>query len=312
MQKTHSFLTTLTELFFVYFISAFFNIAKAIEFPSDTAFYFSERGKPLGQNTHAAKRGNYVIKTRKSFHKIFPEIFSNDGTVYTGPSYDPATVVPISRRTAKKVERLIHRGAFDDTLVTKNIVPVLDRTILQRMYGNIQVHCSNDDSRNFKEHGGALLPDGTITCISGDISDPRTWTGAALYIKEKALVYYHSHPCGCVERNSNSSYASVEEPNPNKVFFSKNEQTEWICYIQGPSRQDQYAVGKKGVGYVFGMSGKSGLIYIYDHEGVKATLPMSFAKKFRKTVPVNTGRRVRKIDTYTAGLFKNMRLPYLF
>lgn len=308
MQKTYSILTTLAELFFVYFISSFFNLVKAVEFRSDTAFYYSEHGKLLGQNTHAAKPENYVVKTRKSFHKIFPEISAGDATVFTSPSYDPAAVVSISRRTAKRVERLIRHGAFDDTLVTENILPVADRTILQRMYANIQVRCSNDDSRNFKEHGGALLPDGTITCISGDISDPRTWTGAAVYIKEKALVYYHSHPCGCVERNSNSFYASAEEQNTNKVFFTGNEQTQWICYIQGPSKQDQYAVGKKGVGYVFGMSGKSGLIYIYDHDGVKATLPMSFVRTVRKSV----SRRVRKIDTYTTGFFTNIGLPYLF
>jgi hypothetical protein len=161
---------------------------------------------------------------------------------------------------------------------------VVDKAILRKMYDNIQARCSNsDDDRNYKEHGGVLLPDGTITCITGDISDPRTFAGAALLIKEKALVVYHSHPGGYVQR-SGGSYASYEEPNPNKVFFSKNMQSEFIWYIQGPSRQDQEAIGK-GTGYVFGMSRNSGLIYIYDREGVKATLPVSFVKKMVKKGP---------------------------
>jgi hypothetical protein len=304
MKKIFSFLTTIAVLFVVYFVS--FNDAMADETPADTAFYYNEHGTLLWQNPNAAKRESFVIKTSKSFNDIFDDIAQHDTTGISA-SYSPATVIHISRHTSKKVERLIRRGLVDDPLVTENILPVVDKTILCKMYNNIQARCANsDDDRNYKEHGGVLLPDGTVTCITGDISDPRTFAGAALLIKEKALVVYHSHPGGYVERNS-GSYASYEEPNPNKVFFSGNTQREFIWYIQGPSRQDQEAIGK-GTGYVFGMSSHSGLIYIYDSEGVKATLPVSFVKKAMKV----RRSEVRKIDTYTAGFFSNIRLPYLF
>ena len=304
MKKILSFLTTIAVLFFVYFIS--FNYAMADELPADTAFYYNEHGTLLWQNPNAAKRESFVIRTRKSFDDIFDDLPQHDTTGVSG-SYSPATVVHISRRTSKKVERLIRRGQVDDPLVKENILPVVDRAILCKMYDNIQARCSgSNDDGNYKEHGGVLLPDGTITCISGDISDPRTFAGAALLIKEKALVVYHSHPGGSIEKHSSGSYASFEEPNPNKVFFSKSSQTEFIWYVQGPSKQDQEAIGK-GTGYVFGMSSNSGLIYIYDSEGVKATLPISFVKKkIRKP----ESREVRKIDTYTASVFSKMRLPY--
>ena len=308
MKKIFSFLTTITVLFFICFVS--FNYAMADEIPADTAFYFNEHGALLWQNPDVARRESFVIRTSKSFDDIFNDVPQRD-TPAAGNSYSPATVIHISRQTAKKVERLIRRGQIDDPLVKENILPVVDKEILRKMYDNIQARCSGSDNEgNYKEHGGVLLPDGTITCISGDISDPRTFAGAALIIKDKALVVYHSHPGGSVEKHS-GSYASFEEPNPNKVFFSKSSQTEFIWYVQGPSKQDQEAIGK-GTGYVFGMSSSSGLIYIYDSEGVKATLPISFVKKKTVKARKSESREVRKVDTYTAGLFSNIQLPSLF
>lgn len=276
---------------------------------SDTAYYFNERGKLLYVHPNASKRVSYVIKTRKEYHQVFHDIPAQDTTVAVSELYSTATVISIPRHVSKKVERLIRKGMINDPLVTENVIQVLDKSILRRMYDNIQARCNSSESKWFKEHGGVLLPDGTITCITGDISDPRWFAGASLYIKqqEKALVYYHSHPIGCVQKSSDGSVAQVEPVNPNRLSFSSNKQTEWICYIQGPSKQDQEAVGN-GVGYVFGMSGGSALIYIYDKEGVKATLPVSFLKKVRKS----ESREVRKIETYTAGNFPATGLPYLF
>jgi hypothetical protein len=286
----------------------FFNkaIAYSNTTASDTAYYFNERGKLLYVNPYAGKRASYVIKTRKEYHQVFHDIPAHDTTVAVSELYSTATVISIQRHVARKVEKLIRKGMIDDPLVTENIIPLLDKSILRRMYDNIQARCNSSESKKFKEHGGVLLPDGTITCITGEISDPRWFAGASLYIKqqEQALVYYHNHPCGCVQKNSDGSEEAVEPVNPNRVSFSSNKQTEWICYIQGPSKQDQEAVGK-GIGYVFGMSGNSALIYIYDREGVKATLPVSFLKKVRI-------EEVRKIETYTAGNFSAIGMPYLF
>jgi len=311
MHKNLSFKVALRITLFAVLTHSSFNTANAYtnSTASDTAFYFNERGKLLYVQTDANKRVSYVIKTRKEYNQVFHDIPPQDTTVAVSELYSTATVISISRHVSKKIEKLIRKGMIHDPLVTENIIEVLDKSILRRMYDNIQARCNSSESKKFKEHGGVLLPDGTITCITGDISDPRWFAGASLYIKqqERALVYYHSHPIGCVQKNSDDSGEAVEPVNPNRLSFSSNKQTAWICYIQGPSKQDQDAVGN-GVGYVFGMSGGSALIYIYDKEGVKATLPVSFLKKVRKS----ESQEVRKIETYTAGMFPATGLPRLF
>lgn len=292
MKKYLSFVITAIAFFFTSTAQYAINPVSAIH--KATAYYYNERGELLFTNDRAINATSYIIKTKKQFHEIFHEIAQND-TASFSISYNPATVLSISRSTARRVEKLIRKGDINNPLVTENIIEMLDKSILRRMYDNIQLRCNNSDSKNFKEHGGVLLPDGTITCITGDLSDPRLFAGATLYIQQQALVYYHSHPCGCVEQSSNDSYGSVAERNPDKLLFAGSNTTQLICYIQGPSKQDQDAVGN-GTGYVFGMNATSGLIYIYDREGVKATLPVSFVKKVRKS----ESPKDRKIETYIA------------
>lgn len=271
---------------------------------NDTAYYYSERGKLLWLDVHAANRVSYVIKTKKSYNQIFHDIPLDDSTAQVSADYNPATLVGIPRSIARKVQRLLRNGHINDPLVVENIIPVLDKRIIQRMYANIRSKCTTSDAHRYKEHGGVVFPDGTVTCVSGDVSDPRLLAGAALLIKEKALVYYHSHPDGDVEQHRSGNRADAY--NPNRVPFSQTMQTQLISYVQGPSRQDQEAVGD-AMGYVFGMKA-GGLIYIYDKTGVKATLPVSFAKEKRKA----PGHRIKKSDTYFAGFVPAMPLPYLF
>lgn len=270
----------------------------------DTAYYYNERGKILWCDVQAANPASYIIKTKKSKDQIFHDVPLDDITLRVSADYDPAAVDGISRATARKVARRLRQGAINDPLVTANIIPVLDKRIIQRMYDNIRLKCMTTDAHRYKEHGGVVFPDGTVTCITGDKSDPRWFAGAALLIKEKALVYYHSHPDGDVEQHHNGN--AVDTYNPNRVSFSKSTQTQLISYVQGPSRQDQEAVGE-GMGYVFGMK-TGGLIYIYDKEGVKATLPIAFVKRMRKA----PSKRIKKVDTYFAGMIPALPLPYVF
>ena len=270
----------------------------------DTTYYYNERGTLLWRNVQATQPGSFVIKTKKSFSQIFYDVPLNDSTVQVSADYNPATVMTIPRRTARKVQRRLRHGGVDDPLVVSNIIPVLDKRIIHRMYENIRLKCTTTDAHRYKEHGGVVFPDGTVTCITGDLSDPRWFAGAALLIKEKALVYYHSHPDGDVEQYQTGNV--VDAYNSNRVSFTKTTQTQLISYVQGPSRQDQEAVGD-GMGYVFGMK-TGGLIYIYDKEGVKATLPVAFVKRMYKT----RGRHIRKVDTYFAGMVPDVPLPYLF
>jgi hypothetical protein len=268
----------------------------------DTAYYYNERGKLLYRDVHAAHKGSYVIKTKQSVNQIFHDVPFYDSTAQVSADYDPATVKGITPGTARQVARRLRHGRIDDQLVVENIIPVLDKRIIRRMYDNIRLKCTTTDAHRYKEHGGVVFPDGTVTCTTGDVSDPRWFAGAALLIKEKALVYYHSHPDGELEQYQNRDAMHVN--NPNSLSFSKTSYTQLISYVQGPSRQDQDAVGD-GMGYVFGMKA-GGRIYIYDKEGVKATLPMRFVKKMRKA----SGPQIKKVDTYFAGMLS--ALPNLF
>jgi hypothetical protein len=271
----------------------------------DTAFYFNERGQLLWCNATADEQASYVVRTKKAYNEIFNELPSDDSTAQVTPAYNTAAVKNISRRTARKVERLLRHGAIYDPLVLDNIVPLQDKRIIRRMYENILYRCTTEDSYQYQEHGGVVFPDGTVTCITGDVSDPRWLAGAALLIKEKAMVYYHSHPDGTIEQTLTGDFTNAR--NPNRVLFTQTSQTQLISYVQGPSRQDQRAVGE-GTGYVFGMKRDGGIIYIYDKEGVKATLPIAFAKQVKKTA----AKHIKRSATYFAGLMPVLRLPYSF
>ncbi|WP_205512849.1 hypothetical protein [Longitalea arenae] len=261
---------------------------------TDTAYYYNERGKLLWQDVHAEKAGNYIIRTKKSYDEIFDEIPKDDSTKQLSAGYNTAAVANITRPLARKVAKLIKQGRINDPLVLENIIPVLDKRIMRRMYENIVVRCSGPGAQQ-KEHGGVVFPDGTVTCISGELSDPRWLQGATLTIKEKALVYYHSHPEGYVEEALHSDRNSAHQHN--RVQFAQTSSRRLINYVQGPSRQDQEAVGE-GTGYVFGIK-NGGFIYIYDKKGVLATLPIRFVKKMHSSQP----GKLKKTATYFAGIF---------
>ncbi|MBO9202775.1 MULTISPECIES: hypothetical protein [Niastella] len=262
---------------------------------NDTAYYYNERGKLLWVDVHAAQPASYVIKTNKTYQQVFADIPPNDTTVQLSADYNTAWVSNIERPVARQVAWLIRNGKINDPLVLENIVPILDKRTIRRMYDNIISRCTTSDAHQYKEHGGVVLPDGTVTCITGDLSHAQCLQGASLYLKQKALVYYHSHPDALLEQRTNFADAH----NPNRVQFSQSSEIRTISYVQGPSRQDQESVGE-GTGYVFGIKDSGGLIYIYDKEGVKATLPVSFVKKMNRL----PARKVKKktIETYFAGV----------
>lgn len=270
----------------------------------DTAWYYNERGKLLWRNVNAIKRASFVIKTKKTYNQIFQDIPADDSTVRLSTTYNTAEVINIPRSTARKVQWLLKHGYIDHPLVVANIVPVQDKRTIYRMYDNIVSRCVSRDAQ-YKEHGGVVFPDGTVSCISGDLSDPRWLQGATLMLKEKAMVYYHSHPDVTIEQHIHNDGSNRYDPN--RLQFIQTSQVQQISYIQGPSRQDQESVGE-GTGYVFGMKSSSGRIYIYDKAGVKATLPISFVKK----MPKSSNQKVKQIDSYFAALMPALHIPYRF
>jgi hypothetical protein len=273
--------------------------------PADTISYYNERGELLWQNAQAMRTASYVIKTSKKPGEIFSEVHTDDSAIQTSAEYHPASVTHIARRTRNRVEKLILRGAANDPLVISNIVLIHDINILRQMYRNIQSRCSTRDDRRFKEHGGVLLPDGTITCITGDVSDPHLFTGATLSVKANAVAYYHSHPTGSVEKRRVPAYESADDLNPNRISFAKSTVTEWISYIQGPSKQDQLSVGNK-IGYVFSLTGGDALIYVYDSSGVIATLPVSFVKHQRTKLRHSRKPQAPGVETFIADAGRRM------
>jgi hypothetical protein len=271
----------------------------------DTAYYYNERGKLLWRNVNAIKQASYVIRTKKTYQQIFNDIPVNDSTVQLSNDYNTAEVQSIAPATARKVQRLLKHGHIDHPLVVENIIPVQDQLIIRQMYNNIVSKCSTSDAHKYKEHGGVVFPDGTVTCISGELSDPRWLRGATLLLKEKAMVYYHSHPDAIVEQHLHGDRSEMY--NPNRLQFIQTSQVQQISYVQGPSRQDQDAVGE-GTGYVFGMKADGGLIYIYDKRGVKATLPISFVKRMSRL----PNQKVKQPDSWYATMMPALHLPYLF
>lgn len=277
----------------------------AISFDDDTAYYYNERGKLLWRNVNAIKQASYVIKTKKTYQQIFNDIPAGDSMVQLSDEYATAEVQSIARATARKVQRLLKHGHIDHPLVVENIIPVQDQLIIRQMYNNIVSKCSTSDAHKYKEHGGVVFPDGTVTCISGELSDPRWLRGATLLLKEKAMVYYHSHPGAIVEQQLPGNRSTMYDPN--RLQFIQASQVQQISFVQGPSRQDQEAVGE-GTGYVFGMRADGGLIYIYDKRGVKATLPISFVKRMSRL----PNQKVKQTDSWYATMMPALHLPYLF
>lgn len=265
----------------------------AIANPTDTTCYYNERGRLLWRDLHSQKPGSFIIRTKKTYDEIFCDVTNDYSTIQLSAGYNTASVSNISKPVARKVARLLKDGKLNDPLVLQNIVPVLDKRTIRRMYDNILSRCAGGNAQ--KEHGGVVLPDGTVTCITGELSDPRWLQGATLTIKQKALVYYHSHPDGYVEEEMSGSRDKTHQDN--RVQFLQISETRYINYVQGPSRQDQEAIGE-GTGYVFGIK-TGGFIYIYDKQGVLATLPIRFVKKMRSAPAV----KVKKMETYYAGMF---------
>ncbi len=120
---------------------------------------------------------------------------------------------------------------INDPLVLENIVPILDKRIMRRMYDNIISRCTSGNAH--QEHGGVVYPDGRVTCITGEVSHPEQLEGASLYLTQKALVYYHSHPDAFIEQRFANN--RIDAYNPNRVQFSQASEVKTISYVQGPS-----------------------------------------------------------------------------
>jgi len=210
------------------------------EAPIFDSLYYNERGKLIYKTSYNKPEKSFVIRTSKGINEIFTELPSND-------SEPVAPVVSISKAKARRIESLIRRGAVSDPLVSDNVVPLLNRETLIKMYQSIMARRGSGNENTVSENGGFVDQYGNV--FEADSTRPRINNHST-----NGLVYYHSHPDGI-----------------------KTEQGRPYIYIQGPSKQDIETTSSAATGYVFGMSSK--LVYVYNSNGVIATLPFSFWRK---------------------------------
>jgi hypothetical protein len=290
MKKHFSHVLPSTGVLLLSLVPSFTNPVTATEtkHPEDTAYYFNERGHLIWQQARASQPGCFVIKTRRQFQELYSDYLRSDSiTVTDAKPYKPADVKSISRRLARKVEKLIREGKIYDPLVLDNVFEILDKETLHIMRSNIKGSCNDmDDASNYREYGGLVKDDGSISSFAGATSDPREFGGSTLHIRGTGSVEYHSHPAGHVECTEQSASDMVAGSVTITGSKSRTSERKYVAYIQAPSGVDQQAVGHR-TGYVFGMSSR--LIYVYDSEGVKATLPIAFAEKKlrKKAMPKN-------------------------
>jgi hypothetical protein len=238
----------------------------------DTAYYFNEKGVQIYCDTNAAARGNFIIKTSKSYLEMFPDWEERDTTKSSG-TYRPAAVNGIPRSTANLVEALIRRRSLDNPMVEKNVVPILDKGSIRKMLDTIRAtYKVTKRKKKFREYGGLINRDTTFTCQRGKPTNPRDPENEGLEMNLGVIGNYHSHPDGY-------DVETIRGRDPfghDKVSFSDSTITRMYHFIQGPSNKDQYFIKDKA-GYVFGMA--SELVYLFDKSGVVATLP------FRSLLP---------------------------
>ena len=227
----------------------------------DTVFYFSENGKLLLCKTDVVSSGSYVIKTCRRSTDIYWDWIKRNETS-SSSKFETANVRSISPRLARIVARRIEKGIID-SLVKANVVPILDKKWIKKMYDALwDSGRGRRDDRDYCEYGGVMKRDSSFTFQIGEYTNPCSDVDAAINIKDtgavRAWVYYHSHPSG-----------------EDAKFYPKIAKTEDCSFVQGPSREDQKAAGKK-MGYEFAMRKGYHCIYIYDSTGILATLPFKY------------------------------------
>jgi hypothetical protein len=233
----------------------------------DTAYYFNELGVQIYCDTLAAKKGNYVIRTCKTQEELYPEW---DGRVTKNPDdYKPADVKNITVEEAEEVEKLIRKGRVNDSLVRKNVVPILDKMTLKKILMRIKDSTARDRGGKFKvyggdgkfrEYSGKIRKDSSFTFTVGRVTDPSQPHNEGVYEKVGPLGHFHSHPggemTGYIAYNKSMTYS----------------------FAQAPSYQDQTSIGDK-IGYVFAMRENEETVptlYVYDKLGVRACLRLDY------------------------------------
>jgi len=225
------------------------HIAEARPFPGhEIGYYYNENGQLIYCDTMATKAGTYVIKTCQTKDALFYDYYRRNNNRRDGDAI-LAEVKDITVEEADTVARLIKRGHVLDKRVRDNIIAIVDRGVLVKIWKRIPDSGeSTDPVTDFREYGGYIKEDKTFTFDPGDSMDVcKGYADVIIDTYGNGLGFYHSHPSG-------------------------ESQNKKCGFTQAPSRIDQDSTDK-GVGYVFGMNKSSHLLYVYNKDGILATLP---------------------------------------
>jgi hypothetical protein len=217
--------------------------------PADTdTIYLDRNGKIL--NRRERKTGavtvvppikTYIVKTTCTTDDLYAD------SVLQGKSN------PISRKEARRTERLIKAGKFNEALATGNLLELLPLELRNADWKHLMKDNGQGDTAaaNNREYGIDLYRDGRRVEKIGEIYNPcHSNPDVSVTISRDLVTNTHSHPSGTRSEEANS-----------KCSFDP----------QAPSSVDINSVPpQSGYWTVFGMA--SGLVYLYNTTGVLAVL----------------------------------------
>src|SRR5689334_4346615 len=155
----------------------------------DTVFYYDEFGDLLRCKTDVDFSATYVIKTCSTKADIYKKWdYRDKGT--SSQKYQPAEVKNISGRTSRIVAKCIRRGNVTDLVVQNNTVKILDKKLIVKLYDTIiRIRKTfSDDKDDYREYGGIVRADGTITFHIGDSTLPSSDKDPELELNDTGAV----------------------------------------------------------------------------------------------------------------------------
>jgi hypothetical protein len=258
------------------------HLLAGIQRPSDTLFFYDERGRPIRGRLVPEGYGNhsFIIKTTLTDSEVYADALPDTGTVInpdaTGRDrYNTAVVNGISDEDAKATGKAIRDGDWESPLIRKNTIEILGRetfcAIIARIPDN--GHGGDRDANNNREYYG-WVQGGYIYCFYGPVFRPeKNKLREVDFVPRPNAVDFHTHPSGYWTKDS------IRTTGTYPVKTTKETTTGFT--IQGPSGGDQSKAGDPS--YEFGMAGKQ-YVYVFNRTGILAIFrAKNMTKKFRKT-----------------------------
>jgi hypothetical protein len=220
-----------------------------LQVPADT-IYLDRNGKILNKSdkrtrtdTDTRLMKTYIVKTTCTTDDLY-----NDNLLQ-GKSN------PISKKEARRTERLIKDGKFNEALATDNLVELLPLELRNADWKHVMKDNGQGDTAdaNNREYGVDVYKNGRRVERTGAIHNPcpgHSNPDIPVTISGDLITNTHSHPSGTRSEEVNSKCSFDPQP---------------------PSSVDINSVPpQSGYWTVFGMA--TGLVYLYNRTGVIAVM----------------------------------------